>query len=156
MKYQSLLDTLMQEGVSNTGDVGCTVTLSILPISIRHTSTHVVFYPDSTLVDGDEFIETVLIGTGFHYSACITSSTMPEEKRRSVTERWARSEKSTLYFTEIEVVIYSGPMRLKDGIGVQRLELSRIIQMPNFWKPGFSMTMELCLSRGLAMSLINV
>ena len=41
------------------------------------------------------------------------------------------------------MVICSGLLALMDGIGVQKLELSRMIMpMPNFWKPGFMMMME--------------
>jgi hypothetical protein len=156
MRYPSLLDTLMQEDGSNTGDAGCIVTVSILPISIRPTFSHVVFYPDSTMVDGEEYVETILTEQDYRYSVCITSSTMPEGKRKELTAKWVRSEKYTLYSIVIEVVTFTGLTQLKGGIGVQRLILSQTTLMPNFWKRGFTMTMEVALSDGSIQSLINV
>jgi hypothetical protein len=62
----------------------------------------------------------------------------------------------TLYSIEITGEIYSGHIAQMGGIGVlRRLRWHGITAMPNFWKPGFMMTMELDLSDGCPKSLIS-
>jgi hypothetical protein len=146
----------MQAGDSNSGDAVYRVTVSILPISIQLTSTHVVFcliYPPE---DGGEFSHAILIGPASHTSVYIESGMIPEPVANGVMFSPESVSRFNLYSIEIGMETFTGPLERKDGIGHRKLELSRIIQMPNFWKPGYTMTMETVLSRGSIQSLISV
>jgi hypothetical protein len=146
-RYKLQHDMLLQAGDFNRGNVACFITMYILPISIQHTSTRSVFYPDLITDDGDESILPVLTGKTSHTSAFIASRMMPHPVRKSRADL-ILSPGYILYFIEITVEVYSGLLGPRDGIGVQKLELSRIIPMPDFWKHGFTMMTEVVLFSG--------
>ena len=156
MKYPSPSERHTPGVASISSDVEFSITLSILPISIRHTSTHVVFSPGWIPDAGDESAEIYLTDKTCRSSAFITSHTMLGRKKPEITTEGARSRKSILYFIVIELAISTGLPGPMGGIGVQKHVLSQLTPMPDFWKPGFSITIEVVHSGGYTMSLINV
>jgi hypothetical protein len=146
----------MPEDDSMPGDAGCIVTLSIQPISIQLTSTHVLYSPTWPPGDGVVYSREILTVPNSQSLASIISATMPDSIRCETTINGEPLKKFILYSIEITVEIYFGLLGQKDGTGLLRRKLSRIIPMRNFWKPGFMMTMELDLSNGYPLSLISV
>src|SRR4051812_31647663 len=133
---------------SSLGDVDCIVILSILPISIQHTSTHVHYFQTLPPEDGDGLSGVMLTDPNSQALACIISALMPDSIKCETTIDGELLKRFTLYSIEITVGIYFGLRGQMDGTGLLRQKLSRIIPMPNFWKPGFMMMMELDLSAG--------
>ena len=156
MKFQSQSGQHMPGEGFTSSDAGFSITMSILPISIRHTSTHVAFCPEWIPGDGDESSEVLLTDKPCHSSVYITSHTMLGRKRPETIIDGEPSKRFTLYFIVIEAVICTGQPGPTGGIGVRKLRLSQLTPMPNFWKLGFSITMEVIHSDGFTMSLINV
>jgi hypothetical protein len=139
---------LMPEDDFNSGDSVYLLAVNIQPISIQHISTHVAYSPIWPEDDGGDYSGAILTGHNSHSLACIISGIMPKDSRPS--------RDVILYSIEISMEIYAGLTARKDGIGVQKLALSRIVPMRNFWKPGYLIRMEVSLSPGSIQSLINV
>src|SRR5215831_1621848 len=142
----------MRAGDSPTNSAGCTLVLFILPISIRLTCTHVHCFPEWTEAPGNVKCPTMLTPETSQSSAYIVSNLTLDRNNKISPASLVFPNRPTLYFIGLRMESYDGLKSALGGTGHRKLNWSRVIKAPAFWKPGFGMVMVLGLS-GSSMTL---